>query len=53
MYEATELMPMRARVFRRPASKAVTSPSIAWAGVTASAPRVPASSAASSIARRG
>ena len=53
MYDATALMPIRARVLRRPASKAATRPVTASSGVTVSAPRVPASSAASSIARRG
>ena len=53
MYDATALMPIRARVLRRPASNAATRPSTVSAGVIASAPRVPASSAASSIARRG
>ena len=53
MYDATALIPIRASVLRNPASKAVISWPMVSAGVSVSAPRVPASSAASSMARRG
>ena len=46
-------MPIRARTLRRPASKARSRLAMARSGVTSSAPRVPASSAASSMASHG
>ena len=53
MYEATALIPIRASVLRRPASNADARPATASDGLSVSAPRVPASSAASSMASRG
>ena len=53
MYEATALIPIRASVLRRPASKAAIRWPTVSVGVRVSAPRDPASSAASSMARRG
>ena len=47
------LMPIRASTLRRPASKARSRLTMAASGVTSSAPRVPASSAASSMASQG
>ncbi len=52
-YDETALIPIRARVLRSPASKASVRRSMVSAGARSSAPRVPASSAASSSASHG